>query len=348
MPEYTEPLRTLFARAVECAKRRITYRALLGDGEGNLEVTRDDGTVEKDLVWARVTFDDEESARTIVAVRCGAQTRRYGLPVLLQRGIDGMLEVVGEDPTVIFEWAADGDQQTTSVAEHAWQHSRVGPDPIYLEGLQILPFSVQPTSPYSMSVDVWGGHYVYGGTQKFLSKTEVDLSSYVPAYGYKFVIVCLDPENNTVSVVEGTTKEFTTWPPPRDGDPRIAFDDSEVAAVPVSSPLLRLAAVQLQSNMTKVRPTDIFVDLRPVALSFGGSGGGGTVNVYSTTIGNGTDTTYTVTHNLGTRDVLVQIYQTSSPYTGVSAEISRTTVNSVTLSFGRVVSTDEFTVVIMG
>lgn len=53
---------------------------------------------------------------------------------------------------------------------------------------------------------------------------------------------------------------------------------------------------------------------------------------YSTNItGNGTNTSFTITHNLGSRDVLVQVYDNSN-YEEVMVDIARTTTSTVTIS----------------
>ena len=53
---------------------------------------------------------------------------------------------------------------------------------------------------------------------------------------------------------------------------------------------------------------------------------------YVTSIGDGTNTSYTVTHNLGSRDVTVQLYDNSS-YDTVYADVVRTDTNTLTISF---------------
>jgi len=49
-------------------------------------------------------------------------------------------------------------------------------------------------------------------------------------------------------------------------------------------------------------------------------------------IGNNSATTYIVNHALGTRDVIVQVYDTASPYDTVICDVERTDANNVTLS----------------
>ena len=65
---------------------------------------------------------------------------------------------------------------------------------------------------------------------------------------------------------------------------------------------------------------------------------------YKTTVGGATSAT--VTHNLGTRDVIVQLYDTSS-YDTVYADVVRTDTNTVTLSFGTAPSAGDVTVLVM-
>ena len=65
---------------------------------------------------------------------------------------------------------------------------------------------------------------------------------------------------------------------------------------------------------------------------------------YKTTVGGATSAT--VTHNLGTRDVIVQLYDTSS-YDTVYADVVRTDTNTVTLSFGTAPSAGDITVLVM-
>lgn len=54
---------------------------------------------------------------------------------------------------------------------------------------------------------------------------------------------------------------------------------------------------------------------------------------YATNIGDGSATSYLVTHNLGTRDVDVSIYRNSGNYDEVLVEIQRTSINTITILF---------------
>lgn len=66
---------------------------------------------------------------------------------------------------------------------------------------------------------------------------------------------------------------------------------------------------------------------------------------FATTVGNGTLTTIPVIHNLGTRQVIVQLYDTSS-YETVYADVTRTDANTVTLTFASAPTTGDITVLI--
>ena len=52
---------------------------------------------------------------------------------------------------------------------------------------------------------------------------------------------------------------------------------------------------------------------------------------YAQNIGNASATSYTVSHNFGTRDVMVQVYDNASPYDTVTVEVQRTSTNALTL-----------------
>jgi len=66
---------------------------------------------------------------------------------------------------------------------------------------------------------------------------------------------------------------------------------------------------------------------------------------YKESIGDGTTTSYAVDHNLGSKDVIVQLYDVSS-FETVYADVTRTTTNRVTIDFASAPSTDDIRVLI--
>jgi len=68
------------------------------------------------------------------------------------------------------------------------------------------------------------------------------------------------------------------------------------------------------------------------------------------TIGDGTNTSYTVQHGFGTRDVLVQVYDTgaSPTYETVVTDVVRTDTNNVTISFSAIPASNSYRVVVTG
>jgi hypothetical protein len=59
-------------------------------------------------------------------------------------------------------------------------------------------------------------------------------------------------------------------------------------------------------------------------------------------------TSYTVTHNLNTQDVVVQIYEVASPYQQVFTDVEHTSANVVTIKFAAAPTAGEYRVVVIG
>lgn len=69
---------------------------------------------------------------------------------------------------------------------------------------------------------------------------------------------------------------------------------------------------------------------------------------FAANIGDGSATQYTVTHNLGTRDVTVAIYRNSGANDEVLCDVEHTTTNSLTLRFASAPSSNLYRVVVLG
>jgi hypothetical protein len=70
------------------------------------------------------------------------------------------------------------------------------------------------------------------------------------------------------------------------------------------------------------------------------------VTKYAVSIGDGAATSYTVTHNLGTKDVIVSIYDNSSPYAEVVCDIQHTSTTAITLLFSVAPTSNQYRVVV--
>lgn len=69
---------------------------------------------------------------------------------------------------------------------------------------------------------------------------------------------------------------------------------------------------------------------------------------YSATFGDGSATSYTLTHNLGTRDVEVEIFLNSGNYDSVMCDVQRTSINAVTLVFSSAPASNALRATILG
>ena len=65
-------------------------------------------------------------------------------------------------------------------------------------------------------------------------------------------------------------------------------------------------------------------------------------------VGDASATSFTLTHNLNTRDVMVQIAEKGTPYGVVLADVELTTVNTVTVGFATAPSSNQYRVTIIG
>jgi hypothetical protein len=72
------------------------------------------------------------------------------------------------------------------------------------------------------------------------------------------------------------------------------------------------------------------------------------VTKYAASIGDGSATSYTVTHNLGTRDVQVTIYDNTTPYAEVICDVQHTSTTAITLLFSVAPTSNQYRVVVQG
>lgn len=69
---------------------------------------------------------------------------------------------------------------------------------------------------------------------------------------------------------------------------------------------------------------------------------------YAEDIGDGVAKVFVVTHNLNSRDVIVQVRQNASPYAVVEPDIEMTSVNTITLRFNKIPTSAQYRVTVIG
>jgi hypothetical protein len=87
------------------------------------------------------------------------------------------------------------------------------------------------------------------------------------------------------------------------------------------------------------------LDISSGSLEFASGYG---VRKYSTVIGDATATSFYVEHALGTRSVTVQVFQTSTPWAQVEADVEHTNTGGVTIKFAAAPAASEYEVVVVG
>lgn len=104
---------------------------------------------------------------------------------------------------------------------------------------------------------------------------------------------------------------------------------------------------------------DITGDVISVKLASGGGlqfNGSGEIELieewddhkFVQSIGDGSATSYTLTHNFNTRDITIMVAQTGSPYKRVVTETDAATDNTATVVFGTAPSSNQYRVTILG
>lgn len=74
----------------------------------------------------------------------------------------------------------------------------------------------------------------------------------------------------------------------------------------------------------------------------------GRIKKYSTNIGDGSATSYTITHDLKTRDVIIRVFPNSGNYDDVEVDVHRPTTTTATLVFATAPASNAYRVVVLG
>ena len=69
---------------------------------------------------------------------------------------------------------------------------------------------------------------------------------------------------------------------------------------------------------------------------------------FSATMGDGTATSFTITHNLGTQDVVMQVRQAATPFSVIECDMAATTTNTSTIAFNVAPAASAYRVTVTG
>lgn len=148
----------------------------------------------------------------------------------------------------------------------------------------------------------------------------------------------------TVPVVSGTTNAGTTWRQtaanPTVGTTAIVFTSFNAGAGAASESSAGIAEVATQAEVDAGTDDARFVT--PAKLA----GAAGRAKRYAADIGDGSNTSITVTHNLGTRDVNVTVRRNSGSYEQVLVDWGAATINTVVLVFASAPTAAQFRAIV--
>jgi hypothetical protein len=192
---------------------------------------------------------------------------------------------------------------------------------------QIVNGSMACTLPAAIST-ITGAVAAIGGISATLSRPTSNLRVETRPFGGRVILV--RPPKRGLLVV---------------GDTLVPILLSQVYKLPVTGEFSGTLS-SVQSTFDAIEQYgSLSSTLQPVTASIAAK----KVNiVYAVNIGDGSTTTFVVTHNLNSRDVLTAVYEAASPYEEVQpTSIERTTANTVTVKFPFAPTTDQYRVVVV-
>lgn len=111
------------------------------------------------------------------------------------------------------------------------------------------------------------------------------------------------------------------------------------AASTTQSGIVRLAT---QPEVDAGTATDLAVSPQTLA------NWSGRLRKFSANVGDGSATSYTVTHNFNTRDVIARVFPNSGTFDDVEVDVQRTSVNAVAVVFATAPAANAYRVVVLG
>lgn len=259
------------------------------------------------------------------------------------------IEGAAEDDIVRIR-IADGGVGTTQLAADAVDGTKIADDAINSE--HITDGSVDNVHLANSSITINGSAISLGGSVTTANDdvSKSNLTDVLATYNSGDTLYIGDADDDTTVVirgnfqVDGTTTTVNSETLTVD-DNKIVLNDN-VTGTPTEDAGL----IVERGNQTNVelRWSESDDDWEYTAFNHAGTPALTTYKIPTThkaAIGDGSATSIAVTHNLGSRDVIVQLYDTSS-YETVIADVVRTDTNTVTMTFGSAPASGDVTVLI--
>jgi hypothetical protein len=165
----------------------------------------------------------------------------------------------------------------------------------------------------------------------------------------------VEMDNATVFIQEGTTLADTAWvcttnAPINLGVTAIAFVQFGAGTAITAGGGLTLTGNTLDVGAGTgilVAADTVAVDTTVIATqAWANSGFGAKAGRYAADVGGATSVV--ITHNLGFRDVVVNVYRNSTPWDNVECDVERNTANQITLRFAVAPAAAEYRCAVMG
>ena len=180
---------------------RIAY---LGDGRGQA-TSNIVPPGEPDKFWARESLNGEKPFK--VLNRNPNFTPAFNLPILLGYPEDDpdTEQVMGIHRGLVQFSTGNAGSAIGGVAPHHTKHEWGGGDEVFVDPRMFKPGLVKPTAPASMFVKILSFEHYYNYWRRYEGGTSPDLTQYKPNSDYRYVLLCLDPDTNQLTVRPGAT-----------------------------------------------------------------------------------------------------------------------------------------------
>lgn len=156
----------------------------------------------------------------------------------------------------------------------------------------------------------------------------------------------VEVEAATVTVEEGSANAGTTWRQTAVnvtlGTTALAWTTFGTAASAASETTAGIAEIATQAETDT--GTDDLRMVTPLKLTTWA----GRVKNFTQTFGDGSATSFTITHNFGKKNVQVSAYETGGSFRDTLVEVQHTTTNTVTILTASVPTSAQYTVVVEG